>query len=178
MSNKLLEGSIFELLEKKEKPFKVSTYFSRTADANPYTTLDAITNSTSAPAIMTIDLATSGVIAGDIIAITNVRVLETTKLSGASVNVWILPATFTATNDNAEFALSDTENQIGGIVVPCLNLYTALNNSRIVSDSGLWLLSIPSGTSIFIALQAASNFTPGNNARYDVIIEGVILKWV
>jgi hypothetical protein len=164
------------ILEKKEKPFRGTAYFSRPADANAYTTLDAITNSTSSPAIMTMDLSSFGVLAGDFIAITNVRIIESTKLSGANVNVWIFPSSFTSTNDNAELALSDAEAQVGGIVVPCLNLYTTANNSRMVSDSGLWIMQIISGTSIYIALQAASNFTPGNNSRYDVFVEGVILK--
>lgn len=164
------------IIEKKEKPFKGSAYFSRPADANAYIALDAITNSTSAPAIMTMDLSSWGVVAGDFIAITNVRVIESTKLSGASVNAIIMPSAFTATNDNAEFALSDAEAQVGGVIVPCPNLYTFLNNSRIVNDPGLWVMQIPTGTSIFVSLQAASGFTPGNNSRWDVLIEGVILK--
>jgi hypothetical protein len=162
--------------DKKEKPFKGSAYFSRPADASAYTALDAITNSTSAPAIMTMDLSSYGVVAGDFIAITNVRVLESTKLSGANVNAIIMPSTFTATNDNSEFALSDAENQVGGIIVPCPNLYTFLNNSRMVSDSGLWIMQIVTGTSLYVSLQAANGFTPGNNSRWDVLVEGVILK--
>jgi hypothetical protein len=162
--------------DKKEKPFRGTAYFSRPANADAYTALDAITNSTSAPAIMTIDLSSYGVVEGDFIAITNVRVVESTKLSGASVNAWIFPATFTATNDNAEFALTDGEAQTGGVVVPCTNLYTTANNSCMVSDSGLWIMQIASGTSIYVGLQAASGCTFGNNSRIDVFVEGVILK--
>lgn len=162
--------------DKKEKPFKGSAYFSRPADGNAYTALDAITNSTSSPAIMTMNLSSWGVVAGDFIGITNVRVKESTKLSGAVVNAIIMPSTFTGTNDNAEFALSDAENQVGGIVIPCANLYTFLNNSHIASDSGLWIMQIPTGTSIFVALQAAIGFTAGNNSRWDVFVEGVIFK--
>lgn len=164
------------IIEKKEKPFKGSNYFSRPANADAYIPLDAITNSTSAPAIMTMDLSSWGVVAGDFIAITNVRVIESTKLSGASVNSIIMPSAFTATNDNAEFALSDAESQVGGVIIPCPNLYTFLNNSRMVNDPGLWVMQIPTGTSIFVALQAVSGFTPGNNSRWDVLVEGVILK--
>jgi len=173
-----IEASIADIMsvvntgwDKKEKPIKGTSNFTRPANATPYTALDAITNG----AIMTIDLSSYGVVAGDIIAITNVRVLETTKLSGAAVNVIILPSTFTFTADNAELALSDAENQLGGIVVPCLNLYTFLNNSRMVSEPGLWLMEMNS-TNIYVELQAASNFTPGNASRWDVILEGVILK--
>ncbi len=162
--------------DKKEKPFKGTAYFSRPADANAYINLDAITNSTAAPAIMTMDLSSWGVVAGDFIAITNVRVVESTKLSAGSVNVIIMPSAFTSTNDNAEFALSDAEAQVGGVVVPCANLYTFLNNSRFVSDSGLWIIQISTGTSIYVSLQASSGFTAGNNSRWDVFVEGVILK--
>jgi hypothetical protein len=162
--------------DKKEKPFRGSGYFSRPADATPYTTLDAITNSTSNPAIMTMDLSSWGVEAGDFIAITNVRVIESTKLSGASVNAVIMPAAFTPTNDNSELALTDAESQAGGVVIPCLNLYTFLNNSRMVSDSGMWVMQIPTGTSIYVGLQAATVCTLGNNSRIDVFVEGVILK--
>jgi hypothetical protein len=163
-------------LEKKEKPFRGMAYFSRPADATPYTALDAITNSTSAPTVMTIDLSSFGVVAGDFIAITNFRIITSTKLSGASINAYIKPATFTATNDNSELSLSDAEAQLGGIVIPCVNLFTTALNSRIASDCGLWLMQIPTGTSIFVELQAGIGFTPGNAERYDIFVEGIILK--
>ena len=46
-----------ETLIQKEKPFKCTGYFLRTADANAYTINDAITNSTSSPSILTISLS-------------------------------------------------------------------------------------------------------------------------
>jgi len=162
-----------ETIETKEKPFRGTSYIIRPTDTTAYTAGDSINAST--PVTMNFDLSNYGVTSGDFIAITNVRVICSTKLSGASINTWIFPSTVATTNDNSELTLTDEESQTGGVVIPCTNLYTTANNSRMVSDSGLWLIQLTT-TNVYIVLQAGSGFTPGASDRYDVFIEGVILK--
>lgn len=162
------------MIKVSEKAFKTTANFSRPADTNAYTTLDAITNSTSEPLPMTFDLS-SYISGGEFLYITNARISGSTKLSGANMNLWLFPATFSATNDNSELSIDDTTMQSDGIVIPCPNLYTTAANSRLASDAGGWMMKTNT-SSIYGILQAASAFTAGNSDRYDVIIEGLICK--
>lgn len=156
-----------------EKPFKATAYFSRPGNTDAYVANDAITNSTSAPAVLDIDLS-SQISAGDYLMITNCRVSGSSKLTGPAVNVWVMPATFAATNDNAELSIDDASMQADGICIPCYNLATTALNTRMFAD-GIYMLKTTT-THIYVTLQALTGFTPGNADRYDVILEGVILR--
>lgn len=156
--------------------FKILQAFTRPNDGNAYTALDAISNSTSAPAIMSQDLAAQGATVGRFYAITNARVISSVKGSGFSCNIWIFPASFSATNDNAELSIDDTTAALGGIVIPCNNNYTAAVNARAVSDPGYWEGQLgAASTTLYFCLQAVNGYTPSANEVFTVVMEGFFL---
>ncbi len=156
--------------------FKILQSFTRPSDGNIYIAGDAISNSTSAPAIMSQDLASFGGAYGRFLVITNARVISSIKGSGLSCNICIFPATFAATNDNAELSIDDTTAALGGLVIPCGNNYTFAVNSRAVSDPGWWEMQLgAASTTVYFALQAASGYTPTSGEVFTVVMEGFFL---
>lgn len=156
--------------------FKILQSFTRPSDGNAYIALDAITNSTSAPAIMSQDLASFGATVGRFLVITNARVISSVKGSGLSCNIWMAPATFAATNDNAEFSLDDTTAALGCLVIPCNNNYTSALNARAVSDPGWWEMQLgAASTTVYFGLQAAAGYTPASGEVFTAVIEGFFL---
>ncbi len=156
--------------------FKISQTFTRPSDITAYSAGDAMSNSTSAPAIMSQDLSTFGAVAGKFFVITNGRIISSVKGSGLNGNIWIFQSSFTATNDNSEFSVDDTTAATGGIVVPCITSYTTALNSRAVSDPGWWEGQFgASSTTLYFALQANSGYTPASGEVFTVVMEGFLL---
>jgi hypothetical protein len=156
--------------------FKILQSFTRPSDGNAYIAGDAISNSTSAPAIMSQDLASFGGAYGRFLVITNARVISSIKGSGLAANICIFPATFAATNDNAELSIDDTTAALGGLIIPCGNNYTFAVNSRAVSDPGWWEMQLgAASTTVYFALQAASGYTPTSGEVFTVVMEGFFL---
>lgn len=154
--------------------FKATASFTRPADTTAYAQYDAITNSTSAPTVMT--LAIAGAASGDFIDIRNVRLNTSTKPSGTklSANVFFAPATFTATNDNAELSIDDT-TAAGGVWCPCANQYQTALNYRAASDPVSMLMQL-SAASIYATLQANTAWAPGNADTITLVVEGFLYK--
>jgi len=157
--------------------FKILQSFNRPSNTpGGYTALDAISNSTISPAIMTQDLASFGCSAGQFLVITNARVVSSLKTGGLSVNIWVMPATFSATNDHAEFSIDDTTAALGGLCIPCNNYYNTAVNSRAVSDPGWWEMQLgAASTTVYFALQAASGYVPTSGEVFTVVMEGFFL---
>jgi hypothetical protein len=178
-----LQGYIVQLIENAggrvptmNKGFKILQTFTRPSDGNAYAALDAITNSTSAPAIMSQDLAAYGAKVGQFIVITNARVISSVKGSGLSCAICMFPATFTATNDNSELSIDDTTAALGGVVIPCGNFYSFAVNARCVSDPGWWEMQLAAAsTTIYFALQATAAYTPTTGEVFTVVLEGFLL---
>ncbi|MEH2393698.1 MAG: hypothetical protein V7K21_19225 [Nostoc sp.] len=157
------------------RAFRAVANFTRPADTTQYTVNDAITNSTSAPTILTADLSSFGGTAGTFICFTNARVIsDIAQTVLPFINVVIFGSTFTVTNDNSQLSIADATAQLGGQIIPCYNTYNFAANSRCVSDPGQWLMQLAS-TSIFFTLQAANAYIPGSGERFDVILEGFVL---
>jgi hypothetical protein len=153
--------------------FKILQSFARPSDGNAYAALDAITNSTSSPAIMSQDLSAQGAVAGKFFVITNARIVSSGAASAINCNVILFPASFTATNDNSALSIDDTTAALGGIVIPCSNFYNLGANSRCVSDPGWWEGQLgTASTTLYFCLQAISAFTPVSGETYTVILEG------
>jgi hypothetical protein len=158
--------------------FKATANFTRPSNTIQYSLNDAITNSTSAPAIMSFDLASFGAVVGQFFCITNARIVSSVKPTSAqlSANLWVFMNTFTATNDNAELSIDDATAQSGGIVIPCGNGYQTALNHRCLSDSGQWIGKLASAdTKLYFTLQDAGAYTPQADERFDVVIEGMLL---
>ncbi len=156
--------------------FKILQSFTRPANTTAYVQWDAMTNSTSAPAIMSQDLASFGATVERFLVITNARVISSVKGSGLSCNIVIFPATFAATNDNAELSIDDTTAALGGLVIPCNNNYTLAVNARAVSDPGWWEMQLgAASTTLYWCLQAAAGYTPTSGEVFTVVMEGFFL---
>lgn len=156
------------------KFFRATATFNRPADTTAYAQFDAITNSTSAPAVMS--LAISGAASGDLIDIRNVSVVTGTKPTGTKLSalVFLAPATFTATNDNAELSIDDTTAEAGEWVV-CGNQFQSALNYRVSSDSICQLLQLTSAN-VFATLAANTAWAPGNADKITLVVEGFLYK--
>jgi hypothetical protein len=165
------------ILEKKCKPFNGTANFSRPEDSVAYTIGDAISDSTSAPTIMTLDLSSYGVVEDDFVAITNAYIVVSTKLGNSSwVELFVSAEEFAATNDNEEFALSDSEAQKDSIVLSAQdNIRTANNTILRTSILVPPIIKVTSSKSLYCALHANLNFAVDSGSRFDIFINGVIL---
>lgn len=154
--------------------FRATANFTRPGDTNAYAQYDAITNSTSAPTVLT--LAIPGAAAGDFVDVRNVRVNTSTKPTGTklSANVFLGKATFTGTNDNAELSIDDT-TALGGAWVPCANQFQTALNYRVSSDPVSMLIELAEAN-LFATLQANSAWAPGNADVITLTIEGYLYK--
>ena len=155
--------------------FRCSQSFTRPSDTTAYSANDAISNSTSAPMVLSQALSAREADYGRYIVITNVRVVSSVKGSGLYCNVHIAPATFTATNDNSELSIDDA-TAATGIVISCVNNYTTALNTRVTSDPGWWEMKLGStSATIYWCLQAVGAYTPASGEVFTVIIEGFFL---
>lgn len=164
------------VLQTGVRGFRAAANFTRPSDTTAYAVWDAISNSTSAPSIMSVDLTSFGAVANQFVCFTNARIISSVaQATLPQVNVFLSNQTFTATNDNAQFSVSDAIAQGETLIIPCLNTYNLSANSRCVSDSGQWVFQLGATTNIFFALQAANAYTPASGERFDVILEGFLL---
>ena len=159
------------------RAFRAAANFNRPADTTAYTVLDAITNSTSAPTILSVDLSSFGATNGQFLCITNARVISSAVGGNLPlVNIFIFNKTFTATNDNSQLSIDDATAQTGGITIPCLNTYNLGANSCCVSDPGQWVTQLNAeSTTIYFTLQSANVYTPASGETFHVVLEGFLL---
>lgn len=159
-------------------PFKTSANLTRPANTTQYAVKDAITDSTSAPTVLSFDFSSFDAVVNGFYRIYNARVISSIAQSTLPlINIILFNTSFTATNDNSALSIDDTTAQSGGIVIPCYNTYDLGANSRCVSDPGaIWQGQFSSSnTTIYGTLQAANAYTPGSGERFDVILEGELL---
>lgn len=153
---------------------RISTNFTRPTDTNAYAIGDAISTSTSAPAIFTLDLATIGAVAGQSIQIQELVICSSIKQALLPlINCYLSPVTFAATNDNAAFDITDTINEGGGHFLNCDVQNSSASNSRVsyISVQRQMVLAA-NDTKLYGALQAANPYVPGNAEKF------TILAWI
>lgn len=156
--------------------FKKSGSFARPANATQYATGDAVTDSTSAPAVLEIALDTEGTANGDDIIITKIDIDISSKWTGSVMfNAWIANATFTATNDNSALSIADATSAIARCI-PCQNYYYTAANCRAQSDPIAEPFRLAAADqSLFIELESISAPTPGSGDTITVTVWGYIL---
>lgn len=156
--------------------FIVSGSFNRPPDTIAYTARDAITNSTSTPSVLSLDLASEGGTASRDILITSVDVVVGSKWSILPMfNCLISNTTFTATNDNSEFSIDDTTNE-NAIVIPCLNTYSTALNCRAKSDSVAQPFRLAvADTKLYVGVSIVNAPTPVSSEKITVIVRGYLL---
>lgn len=153
---------------------RISASFTRPADTTTYAIGDAISTSTTAPAIFELDLSMIGAVAGQSIEIRELVICSSIKQTILPlINCYLSPVTFTATNDNAAFAISDAVNEGGGHFLACdFQSYSASNSrcSYIGNARGFVLAS--DDTKLYGAMQTANAYVPGSEEKF------TILAWV
>lgn len=155
-------GKHFQLVHPVGFSAFVTTDVTRPADTTAYAVADCISNSTSAPTAGGFTLTGSARVSGGFGMITDVFLGSSndpaTRLSG---EVWFFNQAVTAINDNAAFAVSDTEIKTCVGVVP-FSMFDAGNN-QFAHVSGLSIVFTCVGTAnLRFLLRARNAYTPAS----------------
>lgn len=154
-------------------PVSISTDITRPADTTAYAANDALSNSTSSPTSGGFTLSGICRKSGGSVLITDVIVTTSndasTLLQG---EVWIFNQSVTNINDNAAFAVSDSEIKTCVAKVP-FALEDAGNNGFYHSQN-LSILATASGSADLRFLVRVKNaYTPANAEVITVIVKGI-----
>lgn len=148
----------------------VTTTFTRPSNTDIYAANDAVSDSTSAPTVLTLANAAyrSGG-AGIIRGITMVKSTATVTL--AAFSILILRTTFTGLEDNAAVDLSDAEARtiIAGVSFPAADAL-ALGLNAVWSKTNLDIPFVceAGGTSLYLVVRADDTYTPASAERFDL----------
>lgn len=150
---------------------KVSGSFVRPSDTTAYTIGDAMTDSTSAPTILSIDLASVGAVAGQSVEIRKLAVVSSAKQATLPlINAYVSATTFTGTNDNAALSIDDTTMEAGGAWLSCdVQNFTALNSRCAYVNVPAPMILAAADTKFYVTLQAANAYTPVSGEKFTVI---------
>jgi hypothetical protein len=152
-------------------PVQVSTTVTRPADTTAYAINDCISDSTSAPTCFTLTGAVRK--SGGSILITDVIVVSNndpaTPLQG---EVILFNQAVTSANDNAAFAVSDSDALFLVGIIPFVT--TDFGNNDIAHVQDLSILATASGSAnLRFLLRARNAYTPANAEQITVIIKGI-----
>lgn len=151
---------------------KISTNFTRPSDTTTYAVGDAVTNSTSAPTVFSVDLGSIGAIAGQAVEIRKIAIASSAKQSALPLfNVYLSATTFTATNDNAALDIDDTTMEAGGAWLDCADQFYTASNSRVSkSNCNTPIVLAAADTKLYGTLQANNAYTPVSGEKFTIII--------
>lgn len=153
------------------KLVKASANFTRPSDTTPYSIGDAVTNSTSAPAVFQLDLGALGAVAGQAIEIRKLAVISSVK--GAVLplfNVFLSDATFTATNDNSALDIADATQEADGAWFSCdVQNFTASNARVSYINVPVPTVLAAADTKLYGTIQAANAYTPASGEKFTII---------
>lgn len=149
---------------------RISTNFTRPADTTTYAVGDAMTNSTSAPSVFTLDLS-AFCVPGQSVEIRKLVVVSSVKQSLLPlVNVFLSSTTFSATNDNSALSIDDTTMESGGSWFNCdLQNSTALNSRVAYSGNHQPLILASDDTKFYGTMQAANAYVPVSSEKFTII---------
>ena len=153
------------------KLVQVSANFTRPADTTAYATGDAVTNSTSAPAVFQLDLGALGAVAGQGLEIRKLCVVSSVKGSTLPLfNVFLSNTTFTATNDNAALDIADATQEADGSWFSCETQNSTASNARAsyVNVASPMILAA-ADTKLYGTIQAANAYTPASGEKLTII---------
>lgn len=150
---------------------KISTSFTRPANTTQYAIGDAITNSTSAPTVFDLDLASIGAVAGQSIRVEKLAIVSSIKQATLPlINAFLSSTTFAATNDNDALSIDDTTMEAGGSWFACdIQNYTAVNSRAAYSGIAQPMVLAANNTKLFGTTQAANAYTPGSKEKFTII---------
>lgn len=150
---------------------RVSATVTRPADVNAYTIADAVSNSTTAPTVFQLDLATAGAVAGQGVEIRRLSIVSSAKQPLLPLfNVFMSPTTFAATNDNSPLSIPATNAEAGGIFMNCdMQNSSAINAFCDYNGAPFEIILAPADTKLYCALQAANAYIPVSAEKFTII---------
>jgi len=150
---------------------KSSTSFVRPSDTTTYTVGDAVTNSTSAPTVFELDMASIGAVAGQSLEIRKIAIISNAKQALLPLfNVYLSSTTFTATNDNSALSIDDTTMEAGGAWFNCdIQNSTALNSRVAQMNVNAPMVLAPADTKFYGAIQANNAYVPVSGEKFTII---------
>ena len=158
------------------RPTNVTVQVTRPADTTQYSANDAISDSTSAPTVLTLagvapDNGYGGIIRGCSL------VKSTNTLTAAAFSVHLFRNTFTGLEDNAAVDLTDPEARtyIGGFAFAAAD-GLALGLNAIWSKTNLDIPFVCESTSddLYVVLRSDSTYTPASAEIFDLIF---LVEW-
>ena len=150
---------------------RISTSFTRPADTTQYAIGDAISNSTSAPTVFELDLASVGAVAGQSIELRKLAIVSNIKQATLPlINAFLSSTTFAATNDNSALSIDDTTMEQGGSFFACdMQNSSALNQRCAYIGPPQPMILSSADTKLYGVLQAANAYTPGSEEKFTII---------
>jgi len=145
-----------------------SATITRPADTTAYLALDAVSNSTSAPTVLT--FANIARVVGGSGILTKFRLMTDQKTCTARFRLHLFHTAPTAINDNAGYGLLFTNagNRLGQIDFPAMTTENATNstaaNTSNITDRMPFVL--PTGTSLFGILETLDAFIPASAQNF------------
>lgn len=162
-----------EILKVSESYFRSITTFTRPNDTTQYAAGDAVANATSSASILTFPSVPN--YEGKRTIIYQVRIYVSVVQSTTPIfELRLFRTSFTASNDNTAFSLTDSEGLTGVAEIQCFETYTATNNLVIKNTDVKEIVSCDSGdTNLYGQLVAVNTYTPTANEQYTIEIRGV-----
>lgn len=153
------------------RPFEASATFTRPADTTPYGQYDAVSNSTSAPTIMT--FADVGSVVGEDVSITEAIVISSAAAALPNFRLWLLNASVAATNDNSKLDISDANSTKVVAIIKIEDAYQTNSNSRAESANLAKQVGLASDSkTLYGLLQTDEAYTPASGEVFTVILRG------
>ena len=151
---------------------KITTSFVRPADITGYTIGDAITNSTSAPVVFSIDLGAIGAYPGQAVEIRKIAVCSSAKQSTLPlINAYLSSVSFTSTSDNSALSIDDTTMEAGGAWFNMdIQNSTALNSRVAMNPANTPVVMAATDTKLYGVLQAANAYVPVSEEKFTIIV--------
>lgn len=142
--------------------------FVRPADVTAYSLNDAISDSTTAPTVLTFTNASRA--AGGSGYVVRARLMTDQSANVAAYRLHLFRATATAINDNAAYTnlIANRANYLGYIDFPAATTEGTGSDSANSQNLDTRLAFVATGTSLFGLLQTKTAFTPASGQRYYV----------
>lgn len=153
-------------------PFRCQTDITRPSDTTAYAANDALSDSTSAPTSGGFTFSSAARISGGGVLITDLFVASSLATGGLQGEVWIFNTSVTNINDNAAFAISDSEIKTVVAKIPFTTV--ADTNNALAHERGLAITAIPSGSAnLRFLVKVKAAYTPASAEVITVTIAGL-----
>lgn len=144
-----------------------SATFTRPADTTAYLARDTVSNSTSAPVVLT--FANIARVSGGSGILTKIRLMTDQSTNTARFRLHLFHTAPTAINDNSPYTMlfANAGNRIGQIDLPAMSTEgTGSTASASINITDRLPFVLPTGTSIFGILETLDAFTPASAQNF------------